>query len=69
VATHLRTELVLDALDMPLEQRRPTAAEARMDVFEFIEGWYNPTRRHSSFGYLSPIQFEKNPMTPMCATA
>jgi len=33
-------------------------AEARMAVFEFIEGFYNPRRRHSSLGYLSPIKFE-----------
>ncbi len=32
-----------------------TQAEARMAVFEFIEGFYNPRRRHSSLGYLSPI--------------
>lgn len=130
MATHLRTELVLDALQMALEQRRPlavihhsdqgcqytsyafgtrcrqagvrpsmgkvgdaydnamcesffaslecelldrarfaSATEARMAVFEFIEGWYNPTRRHSSLGYLSPIQFEKNPNRPMRASA
>ncbi len=25
----------------------------------FIEGWYNPQRRHSSLGYLSPVQLEK----------
>jgi putative transposase len=27
-------------------------------IFEWIEGWYNPRRRHSSLGYLSPAQFE-----------
>ena len=43
-----------------LDRRRfPTKAEARMAVFEFIEGWYNPTRRHSSLGRISPIEFEK----------
>jgi putative transposase len=118
--THLRTELVLEALDMALCQRRPsevihhsdqgcqytsiafgkrceqarvrpsmgsvgdaydnalcesffatlecelldrnrfrTQAEARMAVFQFIEGWYNPHRRHSALGYLSPIDFER----------
>jgi transposase InsO family protein len=120
MATHLRTELVLEALHMAIQQRRPasvihhsdqgcqytsvafgkrceqlgvrpsmgsvgdaydnamaesffatlecelldrtrfrTQAEARMAVFEWIEGWYNPQRRHSSIGYLSPIEFER----------
>jgi putative transposase len=120
MATHLRTELVLEALNMALGQRRPqgvihhsdqgtqytsiafgqrcreagvrpsmgsvgdcfdnalcesffatlecellerrrfrTQAEARMAVFEFLEGWYNPHRRHSALGYLSPAEFER----------
>ena len=43
-----------------LDRRRfKTQAEARMAVFEFIEGFYNPRRRHSSLGYLSPITFER----------
>jgi putative transposase len=119
MASHLRTELVLDALNMALWQRRPqevihhsdqgcqytsiafglrckeagvrpsmgsvadcydnamcesffatlecelldrkrfrTQAEARMAVFDFIEGWYNPHRRHSSLDYASPIEYE-----------
>jgi putative transposase len=119
--THLRTELVLEALNMALGQRRPTEVihhsdqgtqytsiafgmrcreagvrpsmgsvgdcfdnamcesffatlecelldrssfrtqvEARMAVFEFIEGWYNPHRRHSAIDYLSPINYERN---------
>ena len=118
--THLRTELVLEALDMAFAQRRPdgvvhhsdqgsqytsyafgtrcremgvvpsmgsvgdaydnamaesffatlerelldrrrfkTHAEARIAIFDFIEGWYNPHRRHSSLGYLSPINYER----------
>ena len=118
--THLRTELVLQAFDMALVQRRPrevihhsdqgcqytsiafgkrceeagvrpsmgsvgdaydnalaesffatlecelldrnrfrTQVEARMAVFQFIEGWYNPHRLHSALGYLSPIDFER----------
>ena len=117
---HLRTELVLEALEMALCQRRPesvihhsdqgtqytsiafglrlkkagvrpsmgsvgdcfdnafcesffatlecelidrtsfkTRTEARMEVFEFLEGFYNPKRRHSALGYLSPAEFEK----------
>jgi putative transposase len=43
-----------------LDRRRfKTQAEARMTVFEFIEGFYNPRRRHSSLGYLSPVAFER----------
>jgi putative transposase len=37
----------------------PTRAEARSGVFEYIEGWYNPRRRHSTLGYLSPVQYEQ----------
>jgi transposase InsO family protein len=35
-----------------------TREEARAAVFSWIEGWYNTHRRHSSLGYLSPIDFE-----------
>ncbi len=120
MANHLRTELVLDALNMALWQRRPdnvihhsdqgsqytsiafglrckragvrpsmgsvgdcfdnamcesffatlecelidrtifrTHAEARMAIFEYIEGWYNPRRLHSALGYLSPVEYER----------
>jgi putative transposase len=120
MATHLRTELVLEALNMTIGQRRPTAVihhsdhgsqytsiafgqrcrdagvrpsmgsvgdcfdnamcesffatlecelldrcrfktqlEARMAIFQFIEGWYNPHRRHSAIDYLSPIDYER----------
>ena len=120
MATHLRTELVLAALDMAVAQRRPrdvihhsdqgcqytsvafgkrcreagvrpsmgsvgdaydnamcesffatlecelldrqrfrTQAEARLAIFDFIEGWYNPRRRHSALEYLSPLIFER----------
>jgi putative transposase len=34
-------------------------AEARIAIFDFIEGFYNPSRRHSSLGYLSPNEFER----------
>ena len=33
--------------------------EARADVFDYIERFYNPTRRHSTIGYKSPIDFER----------
>lgn len=118
--THLRTELVMSALNMTLKQRQPqevshhsdrgcqytsyafgkrcremgvmppmvwvgdaydtamaesffatlerkllnrrrfkTQTEARMAVFEWLEGLYNSHRRHSSPGYLSPANFER----------
>ena len=42
-----------------LARRRFTSqAEARMAVFSYIEGWYNPARRHSGIRYLSPIAYE-----------
>ncbi len=48
-----------------LERHRfRSQAEARMAVFEFIEGWYNPRRRHSALGYLSPIDYERNQLPP-----
>ena len=37
-----------------------TRAEARTAVFAYIEGWYNPRRRHSTLAYLSPIEFERH---------
>ena len=35
-----------------------TRDEARADVFDYIERFYNPKRRHSTLGYLSPVEFE-----------
>ena len=119
MASHLRTELVQDALNMALWQRRPEQVihhsdqgsqytsiafglrckeggvrpsmgsvgdaydnalcesffatlecellersrfrnrdEARLAVFEFVEGFYNRRRRHSALGYRSPVEFE-----------
>lgn len=36
-----------------------TRAEARADLFDYVERFYNPRRRHSTIGYLSPIDYEK----------
>jgi putative transposase len=36
-----------------------TREQARAEVFDYIERFYNPTRRHSTLGYVSPIAFEK----------
>jgi len=40
----------------------PTRDAARADVFDYIERFYNPTRRHSTIGYLSPVAFEETTM-------
>lgn len=58
-------------LECELLDRRKfaTKAEARMACFEFIEGWYNPSRRHSALGYKSPITFERiasDALKPRC---
>ena len=47
----LKTELVAEA-------RWATRAEAKSAVVEWIEGWYNRTRMHSTLDYLSPAEFE-----------
>jgi hypothetical protein len=47
----LKTELVH-------HRRYATRAEATRDIFAYIEGFYNRTRRHSAIGYLSPIEME-----------
>ncbi len=36
-----------------------TRAEARTSLFEYIEVFYNRTRRHSSLGYQSPVEYER----------
>jgi putative transposase len=47
----LKTELVYG-------QRFATRVEARTAIFDFIEGFYNRRRRHSTIGYLTPVEFE-----------
>ena len=47
----LKTELI----------RRATfasRAHTRQEIVSYIEGFYNPTRRHSALGYRSPLEFE-----------
>ena len=39
--------------------RLRTPAAARLAIFEFIEGWYNPHRRHSALAYDSPARYEQ----------
>lgn len=41
-----------------------TKTKARLALFTYIEGWYNPRRRHSALGYLSPAHYESKFMGP-----
>jgi transposase InsO family protein len=49
----LKTELVH-------HRHYATRAEATRDIFAYIEGFYNRTRRHSAIGYISPIKIRAN---------
>lgn len=51
----LKTELVF-------HQQYATRAEARLDIFEYIEVFYNRFRRHSALGYKSPANYEALPL-------
>jgi transposase InsO family protein len=42
--------------------RIATRDEMRADVFDYIERFYNPRRRHSKLDYLSPVEFEARAM-------
>lgn len=52
--------LQLELLD---RRRWQTRAELASAIFEWIEGWYNPRRRHSSIGDLSPVDYERRSAT------
>jgi putative transposase len=41
-----------------------TRTEARVAVFDYLEGFYNPHRRHSALGQLSPTDYERSHQIP-----
>ena len=54
-------ESLFASLECELIGRRvwKTFAQARTEIFTGIEGWYNPRRRHSGMGQMSPVNFER----------
>ena len=42
-----------------IDRRYPTRDDARRSLFDYIEVWYNRSRRHSSLDYLSPDEYER----------
>jgi len=56
--------LQLELLD---RQSWATRDELARAIFEYIEAWYNPRRRHSTLDMLSPVQYEQTHATPIAA--
>lgn len=48
--------VLFDARRRPKKRARDAA---RAEVFDYIERFYNPRRRHSAIGYVSPVAFER----------
>ena len=42
----------------------PTRRELTSELFEYVEAFYNRARRHSTLGYLSPVEFETSTLMP-----
>ena len=45
--------------ELLVKHRFKTQREAALAVFDFIEGFYNPRRRHTSIGSISPAEYER----------
>jgi putative transposase len=45
--------------ELLVKHRFKNQRDAALAVFDFIEGWYNPHRRHTSIGNISPMEFER----------
>ena len=56
-------ESFFGTLQLELLDRKTWATRAELGraIFEWIEGWYNPRRRHTALGHLSPVDYERRP--------
>ncbi len=43
----------------------PTRAQAKSEIFDYIEGFYNRVRRHKHLNQLSPLEFERQQKTAL----
>ena len=64
-------ESFFGSMQIELLDRRSwaTRAELTQAIFEWIESWYNPRRRHSALGYVSPVDYENRSETAAAAPA
>jgi transposase InsO family protein len=54
-------------IEMIWRTRFNTRADAHDAIAWYIDGFYNPVRRHSALDYLSPVQFEKRAAKAKCS--
>ena len=52
-------EAFFSTVKMELADRFESCGDAKMQLFDYIEVFYNQRRRHSTIGYLSPAEFER----------
>ena len=52
-------ESFYSTLKTELANRFPSLSEAQMELFDYIEPFYNQRRRHSTLGQISPAAFER----------
>ena len=45
--------------EMVYHKKFETRAQAKLEIFDYIEVWYNRKRRHSALDYMTPVQMEK----------
>ena len=58
----IRTHCV--AFAHPAFRAQGSCRSVRAVFFEYLEGWYNPHRRHSALAYQSPINYERSQVPP-----